>query len=598
VTTRTQTPLWPEDAPSARFTRKRPFQLPISDRLLRKHNFFDLYPLDGGGALSFRGIAGEPEDAKIARKAMSGALLKDWGALPALDFAALERWRSVEKSCWLTRFYFIASLARTYWLGRDERVARKVVDCVLRFIRAFPPPTGEKAIGEHIRYVYGIRDNGYNRRTYEENMADETDVRYIWFDFQPASRVLHLLYALRFLRGARALTREAASEINHSLYQHAELILIGEQRFLEPQKGNNHQSIRGVALLYAGAYFRGFGRWREFLDEGRRLCDFHIRHDFTPDGSLAENSPSYHCFETWHMRDAILLSRLHGFRLRAGAEASLARATAFIRAMRQPDGLSPVINDGYPVNLAPFLETLPKAARSPGKTAFFKNAGMAFHCDKSSFLVLDASPFTGRFSHYHAGKNAVILWRDGKPFLVDSGCPNYEDALFAKWYKGGAAHSGLLVDGGGDGVVAGTYDWKSWASPRCRPWRVDQRGSSVSAVLRSSAEGWEGVEWRRAVEVGKGGGVIIRDAVTSKRRVALRFVFNLHPDVRVEKKEGGLLLRNGQAALRVVLDPGAKCELGWGLCQEAYRHRKCRQILLNVGCEARVEVVTRLVPKG
>ena len=593
-----QAALWPDSFEAQSFLRKRAFKLPLRDALLKAHNFFDLYPLDGGGSLSFRSIAGEPDDAAITRKVMRRGLLKEWGSFPELDFSALERWRTVEKSCWLNRFYFIASMARTYWLTGDEVIARKVRDCVLHFIRHFPPPEGRDAIGEHIRYVYHIRDNDYNQRTYEENLADETDVRYVWFDFQPASRVLHLLYMLHFLRRSKSLSREDVAEINRAIYQHAETICIGEREFMELEKGDNHQSLRGLALLYAGTYFRGFGAWREFLRHGARICSFHIRKDFMSDGSLAENSPSYHCFETWHMRDAVLLSKQYGFKLCADADARLGRAVAFIHAMCQPDGYSPVISDGYPAHLAPFLETLPRVRRpkASAEALCFKDAGMGFYRDADRFLVFDASPFTGQFSHYHAGKNAVTLWYCGKPFLVDSGCPNYEDELFAKWYKKSEAHSSLLVDDRGDGSVIGTYNWSHWPEPRCGRWRETTGGLSISATLRSGAEGWAGVGWRRTVALRGDGGFELTDSVKSDRTVTASIVLNLHPDVRVLKRRDGLFLRNGSAVLRLDLDARTACGIGDGLCYVDYRHRKNRQVRLRLDCDGAAQATTVFTP--
>jgi hypothetical protein len=38
--------------------------------------------------------------------------LRDFGTLPTLDIKRFERWRSVQKSCWINRFYWIVPLAK------------------------------------------------------------------------------------------------------------------------------------------------------------------------------------------------------------------------------------------------------------------------------------------------------------------------------------------------------------------------------------------------------------------------------------------------------------------------------------------------------
>ncbi|MBQ7649464.1 MAG: heparinase II/III family protein [Victivallales bacterium] len=82
------------------------------------------------------------------------------------------------------------------------------------------------------------------------------------------------------------------------------------RRRREIQQGN-HQSLRQAALLHAAAMNpdgHESHTWVDFaLERGVR----HILEDFRADGSLKENAPSYHAFETWHVRDIIgLASRL------------------------------------------------------------------------------------------------------------------------------------------------------------------------------------------------------------------------------------------------------------------------------------------------
>ena len=578
-----------------------PFAPPMREELLRTHDFFRLYPLDGGGALFARSHLGALDDAEMGRHVLGNGALSDWGRLPELDFGRYERWRSVEKSCWLNRMYWVASAARWCWLSGNEQAAGRIGDTVRHFIRTCPPPRGEAAIARHIDTVNHAREDGYNRRTPRENREDNTDIRYIWYDLQPAARLLHLLYALYFLRSSRAITPQDRRRFHESLYEHAVTILAGERHTGALVKGSNHQSLRGLALLYAAACFPGSDAGREFLAQGLRICNFHILHDFLADGVLGEISPSYHCFEAWHVRDAVLLSRRYGFDLCPEADARLAKAAAFIEALRQPDGTCPVVNDGYALDVTPLVESSAPGAPDPrgGPTrAAFPNAGLACYRDDRHYVLLDASPFTGQASHYHAGKNAVTYWHGGRPFLVDSGCCSYDDPLFAAWYKRAEAHSSLLVDGQGDGEVLGTYDWSYFAEPKCSAWRRRGRDHVIASQLTSSSPAWWGVIWTRTVRIAPDGPVAILDDIRMPAPRRLCFVFNLHPDVRVSLQQDGALLKNGNVRLllRPTTDSGSELRtvLETGRCFIDNAHRENQRVLVNVRGGGTVRIQTRI----
>ncbi|MFH2068915.1 MAG: alginate lyase family protein [Candidatus Omnitrophota bacterium] len=560
----------------------------LNDRLLREYNFFELYPFDGGGGLIFNEMLGTIKDEEIYRKIIKENVLSEFGSLPEIDFKKFERWRSIEKSCWLNRFYFMASLSRIYWLRKDEKIARLIKKIVIHFLQKYPPPQGKKEIGDHINYVYGIRDNNYNKQTYEENQRDETDVKYIWFDFQPASRLIHLIYLAHFLKDSKSVTKSEWEKIRESIYKHAEIIMIGEKYFRKLSKGDNHQSVRGIALLHAGCFFKNYGAGKDFIKEGVRICNFHTKIDFLPDGTLAENSPSYHVFETWHVRDAFILSQRYNFRLRSETPKTLKKSALFINAICQPDGCSPVINDGYPVNLSPFLKSLPFKAepkKNDIQLFFFEDASIGVYKDKKRYLTFDASPYTGQFSHYHAGKNSFIYWYDKKPFFVDSGCCSYDDKLFAKWYKQGESHSSLLVNGNADGIVKGTYRWMSYATVKCDGWNSLSGNHIISSNLKSNAAGWEGVSWNRAIKISKNNSITITDVVNTKTPKDLMFVLNLHPDVRITKNNKAILLNNRgtKLAFNPKVSKGDKIEvsISRGKCFMNFEHVENKRILLK-----------------
>ncbi|OGV50996.1 MAG: hypothetical protein A2017_14050 [Lentisphaerae bacterium GWF2_44_16] len=525
------------------------FQPPLNDELLKKYNFFELYPFDGGGCFIHREIVGTVDDNEIYERIINQNALSDFGKLPGLEFDKFERWRSIEKSCWINRFYFIVPLAKKYWLMKDEAIAIKVKNTILHFIRNFSPPPTKDAVGEHQKRVFYNRDTNYNSKSYEEYSKDETDVEYIWFDFQPASRIIHFLYAFYFLKNSSSISGDEWKEFENSIDEHAKVIMYGEKYFSKLAKGN-HQSLRGLALLFAATFLQN----KEYLEEGLRICSYHICNDFLDDGVLHEISPSYHIFETWHVRDAYLLSNARGFNLSCEAESILNRAGNFAKALSQPDGKSTVINDGYALSLDAFIASLPEneTVAEDISASFFKNAGLAFFRDSSRYLLFDVSPFTGPFSHYHSGKNAFTYWYKGIPFFIDSACCNYDDPLFAEWYKKTEAHSSLIIDGKGDGTLNGTYEWREHAKLSCNGWIRNENDFTIKSALSSSVCEWSDVSWTRSIELKKENTLIITDMVKSETSKQLEFVFNLHPDVNCRIEAGNISLVNGNVKLQMI----------------------------------------------
>ena len=69
------------------------------------------------------------------------------------------------------------------------------------------------------------RDHDYNAK----GSSYDADIPYQWFDFQPASRVLHALYSLHFLRDFACITAEERAEIAEMVRENAEVIFLGEE---------------------------------------------------------------------------------------------------------------------------------------------------------------------------------------------------------------------------------------------------------------------------------------------------------------------------------------------------------------------------------
>lgn len=563
-------------------SRLKRFRPALAPELLLQNDFFTLYPPDGGGGFIMLQELGSVEDAAIARHIMAEDGLADFGTLPELDYHKFEFWTTIERGCWLNRLYFAAPLARVARLNNDRKLARLVLDTILYFHRTQQPPADAVAAQELEKEITRRRNVEYN-----QGIGDRSrPVPYQWYDFQPAGRIVNVLHALWFLSELDCITEAEAEELTAMIDGHARII--DWQEAVLPAKPGNHQALRGLALLYAGTFL---DNW-QYLETGIRLADYHIQNDFCSDGLLHEASPTYHCFETWIARDCCYLARLYDFPLQMASFAMLSQAAAAAAMICRPDGRAVVLNDGCNLTLATFLRTLPRTAEAMAEHMLLPVNRIATWRHAAWFLLFDASPFTGQFSHYHSGKNAPTLWYRGLPFLVDSGCCNYDLPDFAGWFKHSFAHSSLLVDGQSDGTLRGTYEWLAYAETRLSDWQ----DGVLTGALRSSVPAWHGVEWQRTLRTAAEG-VTLKDRVTAGKMHDYEFFFVLHPDVTVKLEEHKAVLSNSQVKLHLRFDSATPVKLNIlpGKYCDGAEIRESRRIRVAVN-GTNVELTTTVKP--
>lgn len=537
----------------------------IPQSLLEKNEFFSLYPPDGGGGFVMRKELGSGIDAEITDAIIKNNCLADFGTFPEFDYKKFEYWESIERSCWINRMYFVVPMARTAMLRGDDTLARAVYDAMLYFYRNNSAPADAEAARALYAEVVSRRDEEYNKGI-AENPAP---IPYQWFDFQPASRFIHVFYALWFLRSFQLLSEQEENELADFLLANAR-VMADQEDGLKPAPGN-HQALRGLALMYAAVLF-GDSRFRRHAVE---ISNYHVVNDFDKDGLLVEFCPAYHYFELWIARDCCLLSKKYNLGMNSKAFDVFDRAVVAAHAVCRPDGRVFVLNDGCNLDALATLKTLPPVKKGKtGGNVHFGNAGIGILRKKNFVVVLDSSKNPGRFSHYHSGKNGISLWYKNKPFLVDSGCCNYDEPDFAAWFKQPQAHNTMLIDGQGDGQLRGNYEWIVY--PDCI-FLMDSKKNTMNGLLTSAMPAWENIGWNRFVTIEEENSkdvVTILDFVqkidAGKKATEHRFefVFNLHPDVEFDIDVNKVMLTNGDVSLKIGFDgkselfvaPGRYCD--------------------------------------
>ena len=542
-----------------------------------RFSFFELYPFDGGGSFINHEIIGSVDDAEYTDAVIRKGALDEFGGYGKIDFRKFDFWRTIERCSWIDRMYFIAPMANHARKTHDRKLGRQVLDILLRFAGTpeYRAPETQQAVCALYDEVLRRRDQEYNALGPEFNAP----VSYMWFDFQPASRILHAVHAMWFLRDMDLLSEEENRILEDLIFIHGQNIFWGECSHI-PLRPGNHQALRGTALMTACAFFRGSRGTDAWIPVAERLCDYHIRNDFLRDGMLNDLSPSYHFFESWIARDALKIADREGYHLSAEARAKAQKAFEVCRAMRQPDGFSTVISDGYPLDMSIFIQSLGSETEKDELEILLDESKIALKKDRAgNYLLFDCSPLLTKLSHFHGGKQAVTVFFEGKEFLADPGCCSYDDEDFSLYFKQSHSHSSLLVDGHGDSVLQGLYTWLSAPVCRISPWR----DGVISSVMNSDAPGWEGVEWNRTVDF-RSGRLEITDQITSDSGHEYTFLFALGSGVECHVDGRKAQLTCGGVHVEALFDHPA--EVREGQVFKDFAKRPAKHLVVRLEAES------------
>ena len=479
----------------------------IPDSLLRKYDFFELYPLDGGASFIFDEFLGTRKDKPIADGLMKGDILKHWCANGKIDWKKYAKLRYIEMTCFLNRLYFLAPLCRMYYLTKNEKYAKKFFEIAADWERSIGYPPTRKAFIELEKLI----------RKSDESLATGTmksfndPADWEWYDFQPAQRLLVLLWCAYFLKGSKAL-EEHQDKLYYYITYHAQNIYWTATDL--PIKYDNHFSLRMLVLYMASVLIDhpDSEKWRKFA---LKMQVKSIRHEFHPNGINVEGVPAYFPFIITHFRDVLIASKANGFSVPASFKAMVFKSIASLKALSMPDGHLPVINDGPRVNITAVLELMkvyfPKEMAKYDKT-INKNlvnlSGFAVFRDKKNYLIFDSNYAIG--GHVHAGKLGFILWRENDPFIIEAGCCNYDNPDFQPYYRRGGAHSTLLVNGQEDAIWKAFWEWSERARPVIKLFK-----SGKENVIKSESDGFKrfGIKFSRMISQESPDRFIITDEV-------------------------------------------------------------------------------------
>ena len=330
---------------------------------------------------------------------------------------------------------------------------------------------------------------------------------------EPAFRVLSWLWAYFLTLDDPVLDIDDHARWLEGFHDHGWFIHRHLEHYTSPF---NHLAGEACALYCLGVLFpelQEAPRWRA---RGRDVLESGVPKQFYADGGSVEQSTFYHHATTGFYLLAAFLGRVNGEEFSARVWSAIERAIEFSAFMQQPDGTTPRIggaDDGKPIRLdhRPLWDFRPYQSagavlfgRSDFKAAaggFFEDALWLLGPDAAArFGALEAQPpspshafessgyvvirnrwgadadylcfdcgeqaaglrrdAVASAAHGHADCLSIIVWRRGRPVLVDPGFHCYNGAKpWQDHFRRTSAHNTVRIDGRDQAMHISKMNW-------------------------------------------------------------------------------------------------------------------------------------------
>jgi hypothetical protein len=391
-----------------------------------------------------------------------------------------------------------------------------------------------------------------------------------------------------------------------SVYEHAEFI----RGWLSlHSSANNHLIGELAGLFIAGVTWPHWKRAALWADTGQRLLEREALAQNAPDGVNREQAVAYHRFVLDLLIFCLLAGGANGRRFSAEYATRIEAMLDYLASIMDAGGNVPQFgdaDDGEIARLAqdeafsPYRSLLATGALLFGRGDFKLKAGAlddktraligskadeqyadldarktrlplrrgfpeggyyVLGCDFDTAaeirLVADAGPLGYRSiaAHGHADALSFTLSAGGQEYLVDPGTYAYHtQGAWRQYFRGTSAHNTVRIDGLDQSVQGGNFLWLAKANAGCSLWQ--------SSAEKDCFEGWhdgyrrlgDPVKHRRRIELDKTArSIVIEDTLEMAEDHAVELFFHCHEESSLLQTRRGILIRRGNAALRMTL---------------------------------------------
>lgn len=339
--------------------------------------------------------------------------------------------------------------------------------------------------------------------------------------------------SLRIMNVIRFFSEEQPSNTELLYPQvHAEAAFLSTR--LEYHLLGNHLLENGFALLMAGTFFQE----RSWSEIAEKLIRSELNEQILSDGAHFELSPMYHRIILFRLLEVIgYLKKDTPFYDFLQQKAELMHG--WMRQMTFADGSMPHFND-----------STDGIAFTPGQlSAMAKSLGVngkkPVPLESSGYRRRDVGPLTGIFDiagiapkyqpgHAHADSLSFVLYRNGKPWIVDTGISTYAIGPRREYERSTLAHNTVTVD---DVNTAGVWSgFRVGKRPKVKLLSDSQEQLELSLSYKS-------FQHRRNWAF-SGKQILLEDKIKVREQGTQRF--HLHPDIDiVEESADSLHFSNG-----------------------------------------------------
>jgi len=432
-----------------------------------------------------------------------------------------------------------------------------------------------------------------------------------WFDSNPpkigvnwassleiALRSISWIWALHFFEDSKALTSAFLAKLLKHLFLQARHIETYLSTYSSP---NTHLTGEALGLYFVGNLFAGTGCGDRWKGRGYKIMmealDFQVR----PDGSYCEQSSHYHRYTLDFYINLLILRQASGEPINKKHREKLEKLCEFLLYTSLPNGQMSLFGDddggrlGFlderaisdirgtlaiaavvfdrgdfkSVGSSPTGELLwllgvggldkfdALKACLPGKTSrMFPDGGffamrdawttgsrfVLVHCGEHGFL---------NGGHAHADALSFVMSVGGEEVFVDSGTYKYESEPETRsYFRSGAAHNCLVVNGESSSKSGGPWDWASVADCKLIAW---DDGEDV--LFRGTHDGFQrlGIAYEREIGFEGSGDIRISDFMESadQNRYQLHFILSDRLAARIDGNQVQILQKD--AASKVFL---------------------------------------------
>jgi hypothetical protein len=550
----------------------------LSDPELTAHLYSERFPTEADSVISRADrICSGRFDLLGYRDLDFGGQIPSWhlDAVSGLE-VPIEHWSEINfaaysssvdlKVIWeLNRHQYFNTLGRAYVLTRDEKYAETFIRHIEDWLESNKPKRG-------INWSSSLE-------------ISFRSISWIWamnlFRESPSLKPHHLLGMLKYLfLNAR----------------HIETYL---STYSSP---NTHLTGEALGLYFIGNFFAGSDWGDRWENKGYRLLVGALEFQVRKDGSYCEQSSHYHRYTVDFYTNLVALRQSLGETIEPVVRESLEKLYEFLLYTSQPNGHISLFGDDDGGRLV-FLDeneltdvrgTLAvgaamldrgdlKFAAEPsgellwllgpegldsfdrlssiqpayGSRAFYDGGAYVMRSGwerESTFLLVHCGEhgfLNG--GHAHADALSFVMAAGGEEVFVDSGTFKYEsEPEEREYFRSGAAHNCLLVNGESSSAGDGPWRWKRVAD--CRVIRWDDSGPLVR--FRGKHDGFDGigVKYEREIELRPGCGVSISDFMESRidQHYELNFVLSDQLETFIEADKIRVLLSGSDKTLLTI----------------------------------------------